>query len=71
MTVSKSGIQKDYTSMVGMTVDEGIELLATQGLHLRVIKEDGEPFMVTMDFRLDRVNVIVDDGIITSIQKIG
>ena len=37
---------------------------------VRVIKQDGEEFMVTQDFRKNRVNVEVEDGKITKIRNV-
>ena len=43
---------------------EAIHLCADVGFALRVQSIDGEQFMLTMDFRTNRVNVEIENGII-------
>jgi hypothetical protein len=33
----------------------------------RVVQRDGEDFPATMDYRADRVSVVVEDGVVTSV----
>jgi hypothetical protein len=41
------------------------------GVEMRVVERDGEPLMVTEDYRSDRINVVVADGNVVSITGIG
>lgn len=41
------------------------------GFEMRVVERDGEPLMVTEDYRSDRINVVVADGNVVSITGIG
>lgn len=58
-------------SLIGLTVKEADEYAAEasdDGTHVRVVRRDGMPLVVTMDFRMDRLNVETDaDGYITAI----
>lgn len=48
--------------IIGKTVKEAESLLQRP---IRVIKEDGESYAVTCDFVSERINVTVENGIIT------
>ena len=52
--------------VVGLTAAEAEKALSEAGLIYRVISEDGQPNPVTMDFRVDRVNVVLVDGKVVS-----
>ena len=51
--------------LIGMPATEAQQCAEDAGLTWRVYEEDGEQFALTMDYRADRVNVKIDDGIIT------
>jgi hypothetical protein len=57
--------------LVGVTAERAEEIAAEQGWTIRIVEQDGESFAVTMDFRQDRVNVVVADGVITAVANIG
>ncbi|MEO1061926.1 MAG: hypothetical protein AAFZ07_10940 [Actinomycetota bacterium] len=42
-----------------------------RGLELRVVEVDGEPLAVTDDFREDRINVAIVDGVVTDVSGLG
>ena len=50
--------------LIGKTLEEAKSLTT---LDIRVIRMDEQMFMVTQDFRTNRVNVQIDNNIITSI----
>lgn len=57
--------------LVGQT-ESGAEQAATaEGWGFRVVRRDGEDLPMTMDYRPDRVNVAVEDGVVTEIVSIG
>jgi hypothetical protein len=43
------------------------ELAHDRGIKIRIYRLDGNPMIVTADYRTDRLNVYVDDGVITKI----
>jgi hypothetical protein len=55
------GIIKDY---VGMTVAEASSVAIANDTMFRVVEIDGEPQMVTEDFRVGRINAVVVDGVV-------
>lgn len=62
----------DASSVVGLPVSEAAEALRYKGIFcVRVTREDGRYGLISADYRLDRLNVVVDDGIITEVRGIG
>ena len=59
---------EDY---VGLSVEEFTAEAKASGFSTRIVMQDGESLAVTMDYRLDRVNVVVDSGIVVRIESIG
>ena len=53
------------------TEDEFSALAAEFGLTMRVVQRDGEFLMVTEDYSIDRVNVIVNSGVVIALDSIG
>jgi hypothetical protein len=53
----------DYT---GMTVAEAESVAAKNNTTFRVVEIDGEPQMVTEDYRIGRINAVVADGVVIS-----
>ena len=51
--------------VIGQSLTEAEDLCQENGVKLRLVERDGEHFIVTMDYRTDRVNVHVRDGIVT------
>lgn len=49
----------------GLPQDEATALIEQNGYTWRLGTIDGEPQAVTMDYRLDRLTLTVDDGIVT------
>lgn len=60
-----------FASLVGKPVAEAQSLAEAAGYRLRVTVVDGEPNIVTMDFRMDRINVAVDNGVVTAFRGRG
>jgi hypothetical protein len=50
--------------LVGLGEDEAMAVAKNNGFGVRVIERDGEQFPATMDYRTDRINVVVTDGIV-------
>lgn len=54
--------------IIGKTEQEAIKIIDNKGgqVTYRIVKRDGESFPVTMDYRMDRINLEIENGIITS-----
>lgn len=57
-------------SVIGKTEEEA-RAMAGNTYRIRVSERDGEHLMLTMDYNLRRLNVCVNNGIITSVHKWG
>lgn len=55
----------------GMTEAEASVAAKEEGFYMRVIRRDGHYVAVTRDFRDDRINVEVDDHVVTGVKGIG
>jgi hypothetical protein len=51
--------------LVGLEKQAAIDLIEGKGYQARIVHEDGEDFIGTMDFRTDRYNLYVTNGIVT------
>jgi len=51
--------------LVGMTSEQAEACAIDAGYTWRVFEQDGEQFALTMDYRVDRINVKIEQGIIT------
>lgn len=54
---------------VGMTKQDAKALCEKRGLKARITSEDGEFFIVTMDYRLDRVNFAINNNIVVGCKR--
>lgn len=48
--------------VIGMEKQAAIDLITGQGVKCRVRSEDGQSFMGTADYRMDRINLHIQDG---------
>ena len=51
--------------LIGMNKEDGSNLCKENGYIFRVVREDSHNYIVTMDLRFDRVNLQLDNGVIT------
>lgn len=54
--------------VIGMTEAEAIstiEGVSSERLSYRITRRDGESYPMTMDYRLDRINLEIDVGVVT------
>ena len=51
--------------LIGMAESEANVCVEDAGLTWRVYEQDGEQFALTMDYRAERVNVKIENGVIT------
>ena len=61
--------EHDFSNVIGKTIFEAEQL--HDCFDFRIVAVDGKSRIITMDYRLDRVNVEVEDGKITKVQGIG
>ena len=55
----------DMEKLIGKKLEEAITDIKGNGLTPRVVREDNKNHIITMDLRMDRVNLEVDNGIVT------
>lgn len=52
-------------ALIGLSKEEGINLCSDNNYKLRIVREDSKNYIITMDLRFDRINLEIDNGIIT------
>jgi len=55
--------------VIGMSETQAIETIAgisSEPLTSRIVRQDEESFIITMDYRPDRINLEIDNGIVTA-----
>lgn len=63
---SAATLSTTASSIVGMQVDTAEEYVAQRGGVLQITSEDGEQLEVNTDYLPNRINVVVDSGVVTS-----
>jgi hypothetical protein len=53
-------------AVIGLTVDQATTWATANGYTVRVVEVDGVGQVVTMDYKLDRINLVVAKGVVTS-----
>lgn len=56
-------------TIIGKTEQEGINFLQDENIKYRVVRSDSDYYIVTCDFCPERVNLELDNGVITSYHK--
>jgi hypothetical protein len=54
--------------VIGMTEEQAIQTIegiSSEQLTARVVRRDDENFAVTMDYRINRINLEIDNGLVT------
>jgi hypothetical protein len=59
-----SGVGHDTKQFIGLPPKEAKQKAADDGLETRLAGRDGTCFAMTMDYRSDRVNFYVEDGVV-------
>jgi hypothetical protein len=57
-------------SLIGKTLNEAKELASFNGFSIRISREDNNNFPLTMNMRFDRIDIELDNGLVTK-SKIG
>jgi len=52
----------DTNAFIGLNLQEAKQLAAANNVQLRVAKQEGKMFLLSADFRTDRVNVEIEKG---------
>ncbi len=52
--------------LIGLKTEDAIRLLNENNFKSRIVYEDGEHFIITMDLRFDRVNLEIEEGFVVS-----
>ncbi len=50
--------------LIGMTKKQAIETIEANGYTARITREDDNGYMVTCDFRLCRINLVLEKGLV-------
>ena len=53
-------------AVIGLTVDQATTWAMNHNYTVRVVEIDGQPQPATMDYRTDRINLVVKNGVVTS-----
>ena len=62
---NRNGSEEFLKSLIGMNKDDGFELCKENDYKFRITREDSNNHIITCDLRFDRINVEIDNGIIT------
>jgi hypothetical protein len=54
-------------TLVGLTEDEAMKTASSAGWEFRIAARDGEQYMLTTDYVMNRVNVTIVEGIVTEV----
>lgn len=55
-------LSDEFANIIGLSFEEAKASLIKSGVkHVRVMEKNGEHFIGTMDYRLDRVNLKIQD----------
>lgn len=58
-------IYSDFAKLlVGLPADFAADCATDVGAVWRVVEQDGEPLMGTKDYRVDRINVVIGEGVV-------
>ncbi len=68
MHIEHKSADQDY---LGLRMSAALKLAANRGDRLRAVSIDGNAQICTRDYRLDRVNVSMREGVIDAVQSRG
>jgi hypothetical protein len=57
----------EANTLVGLTEDEAMKIAQSEGWEFRVAARDGEQYMLTTDYVMNRVNVTLVEGTVTEV----
>jgi len=59
-----SGSAKSKLNVVGKSAPEAKKFLDNAGVRYRVVQEDGESFVITMEYNPGRANLTITNGMV-------
>ncbi len=71
ITTPPASVEQIADAVVGYCLVAAQELAKTFGYEVRVVRQDGVDLAVTADFSESRINVAVDNGVVTEVLSIG
>lgn len=51
--------------LIGLSEEDAIKMCSDSEYQYRIVRRDSENFIITMDLRFDRINLEIDDGVVT------
>jgi hypothetical protein len=66
MSPDQSAPEGVPAGVVGAAEDAAVAAAEAAGFAVRVVERDGEVYATTQDYRTDRLNLVVDDGVVTA-----
>jgi len=67
----KKVLWEAVAKLAGFTPDKAEEIVKPFGFHVRVVRVNGHPQVVTRDYNDRRINVAVENNIITEVTSVG
>ncbi len=55
--------------IIGLDVSTVVDMIEEAGLKHRIEHEDGQSYMMTMDHRMDRLNLSIKNGIVVNSRR--
>lgn len=62
---NRNNSEEFLKSLIGMGKDDGFELCEENDYKFRITREDSNNYIITNDLRFDRINIEIDNGLIT------
>ncbi len=57
-------IEQIREKIIGMTEEDSIRLISENNINYRIVIKDSKPYIITCDFRMDRLNLYLEKNII-------
>ncbi len=57
-------IEQIREKIIGMTEEDSIRLISENNINYRIVIKDSKPYIITCDFRMDRLNLEIENNII-------
>jgi hypothetical protein len=57
----------EFTEYLGLTEADATALAESDGVPSRVVEREGEELPVTLDFNPDRLNFVIEDGVVVQV----
>ena len=57
-------IEQIKEQVIGMTEEDGGKLISENDINYRIVIKDSKPYIITCDFKMDRLNLYIEKNII-------